>query len=472
MRDRTLAIILFLASTLPRIPFRGTAIFHGDSYGLTCGVLYTLTAHPPGFIGFCALVRAAYWLVGDVALAFATVNILATGIATVLTFYAGLRMFDRRAGLFAAVLYATSLDASYFAGVALSYAAEGAFATGAALTGWLAVQRRSFAWLLVHSAVLAIGGSVRQTTLAFLFPLWLFVVWRAVPKWWMRAVAAVVLVLVVSTWSGPNAHRLAKYWDQKEIGYIASVYNLQVKMEQFYDSSSFGKVQYERPVARFHWPLVELVVATWNHVHPPSPTAPEEVRLASASNAWRMLRYQTAKVLFYGALAMGLATLFVLLAFRKKVRTTIDGERWGFLALWVLPAALFFALNHLGAWGYLLIFLAALTLLAARAITVLLDERKQVIAVTAIAAVHVAVFLFMKPLPETTDRNRVLDVAVLQYGAPSIRAHYARSRAKAFGEDPRQLPLDCTTDACLIRSIPVDFRLPKGMQPVQPLFRR
>lgn len=467
--DLAISIGLFLASAVVRIPFRSEQLFHGDSYGLAAGVLYTLTAHPPGFIGYCTLVRLAYYLAGDVDLAFAIISILATGAATALTYLLVLHLFDRRAGLIAAALYATSLDTSYFAEVALSYAAEGAFATGAALTGWLSVKRRSFGWLLAHSVVLAVGGSVRQTTLAFLLPLWLWIVWRSVGKWWQRACAALVLVLVVSVWSIPNAQRLAKYWDQADVSYFESMYKLQVAMEQYYDSTSFGTVQYEETQPRFHWPLAELGVAIWNKLHPPAADAAREVRTASASHALRMIRYQTAKLLFYGSVAMGLAGVFVLLAFLGRVRRTLDAERWIFLGLWVLPAALFFALNHLGAWGYLLIFLAALTAMAARAITILLAPRAQVYATATIALASVAVFLFMRPLPETSDRNRVVNVALLQYGAPSIRAHYARSRAKAFTSDPRQLDLDCVTDECLIQSIPIAFHLPPDLKPVRPL---
>jgi 4-amino-4-deoxy-L-arabinose transferase-like glycosyltransferase len=240
-------------------------------------------------------------------------------------------------------------------------------------------------------------------------------------------------------------------------------------MEQFYDSSRFGKVEYEPPAERFHFPLFELAVAMWNEVVPPAADAPIEVRKASAWNALRMIWYQTVKLAFYATLAMGLATFFVLLALKKRVRKTIDRERWFFLGLWILPAALFFALNHLGAWGYLLIFLAALMTIAARTITILLAPRAQVYATAAIALASVAMFLFMRPLPETSDRNRVLNVALLQYGAPSIRAHYARSRARAFSKDPRQLDLDCVTDECLIESIPIHFHLPPDLEPARPL---
>jgi 4-amino-4-deoxy-L-arabinose transferase-like glycosyltransferase len=468
--DLQISLALFVVSALVRIPFRSAQLFHGDSYGLAAGVLYTLTAHPPGFIGYCTLVRLAYYVAGDLNLAFVVVNTLSTGIATALTYLLGRHMFDRRAGLIAAVLYATSLDTSYFAEVALSYAAEGAFATAAALTAWLAVKRRSFGWLLTHSAVLAIGGSVRQTTLAFLLPLWLWVVWRAVPRWWQRACAFVVLAVVVWTWSVPNAQRLAKYWDQADVSYFESVYKLQVAMDQYYDSSQFGTVSYSASQARFHWPLVELAVAIRNHFSPPTADAPLEVRTASASHALRLMVYQTAKLLFYGGVAMGLAAAFVLLAMRKRVRMTFDQERWIFLALWILPAALFFALNHLGAWGYLLIFLAGLTVIAAQTIVVsFATTRGRVIATTVLALTNVLVFLFMRPLPDTTDRNRLLNIAVLQYGAPAIRMHYARARSSGFTKEPRQLPLDCVTEACLEQSIPKDFALPKELKPVRPL---
>lgn len=470
-RDWLIAFALFVLSALYRIPFRTDHIFHGDSYGLACGVLYTLTAHPPGFIGYCTLVRLVYLIAGDLQAAFMIVGIVSTSLATALTFLLGKELFDRRIGIIAAVIYATSLDASYFSTTALSYAAEGFFATAAGLTAWMSVKRRSFAWLLGFAVMLAIGGSVRQTTLAFLFPLFLWVVWRSVPKWWQRGVAIVVLFFAVSLWSGPNAKRLAKYWDQADISYFESVYKLQVAMEQYYDSSTFGAVTYEKAEPRFHWPLVELGVSLWNKVSPPAADAPREVRTASLSNSLRMLRYQSAKVLFYGAIAMGLATPFVLLAFLKRVRITFGFERAIFLVLWILPALGFYMLNHFGAWGYLLIFLAAFAVIAAQAIAVLFGERWKT-AIAMIAIVHIAVFVFMKPLPETTERNKLLNIALLQYGGPGLKMHFARARSSAFNAEPRQLPLQCFTTPCLEQSIKRDFHLPAALQPAKPIWER
>ena len=240
-------------------------------------------------------------------------------------------------------------------------------------------------------------------------------------------------------------------------------------MDQYYDSTGFGAARYEESQRRFHWPLVELGVALWNGIDPPSPDASPEVLTASATHALRLIRYQTAKLLFYGGLAMGLAGVFLLLAFRGRVRATFDADRSLFLALWILPAALFFALNHLGAWGYLLLFLAALAIIAAQAIVVLFPTpRGQAVVTGTLVLTNVLLFLCLRPLPDTTERNRLLNIALLQYGAPSIRAHYARARSSAFSNDPRQLARDCVTDECLEKSIKKDFALPAEMEPVRP----
>ena len=100
--DLGIALGFFVASALIRIPFRSERIFHDDSYKFAAGVLYTLTAHPPGFIGYCTLARLAYFVAGDVNLAFVVINILATGLATALTYLLGRQLFDRRVGSTAA----------------------------------------------------------------------------------------------------------------------------------------------------------------------------------------------------------------------------------------------------------------------------------------------------------------------------------------------------------------------------------
>ena len=88
-----------------------------------------------------------------------------------------------------------------------------------------------------------------------------------------------------------------------------------------------------------------------------------------------------------------------------------------------------------------------------------------------ICVVHFGVFIFMRPLPDRSERATLMNIAVLQYGAPSIRMSYARARSSAFSGDPRELPVDCVTEECLERNIPRDYHLPPGTQAMRPLFR-
>jgi len=466
-RDSATFAALALLSGLIRIPFRSTQIYHCDSYGLSMGALFTWTAHPPGFIGYCTLGRLVNYLLDDVNASFVIVNIVSTALATALVFALGREMFGYAVGVVAAVFFAVSIDTSYYAEVALTYAAEGACATAAAWSAWMAISRRSPRWLLAHAAILALGGSVRQTTLAFLLPLSLYAMWKATDRWRVRAAAFAVLCICVLLWMVPNARNVQKYWDQRDnVGYLQSVYDLQVRMPQYYDASVFGRVQYEDTRRRFHWPLVELAVGAWNAVHPPTAASPPEVQSATVGGAARMIRYQSAKFVCFAIFACGLWLPFIAFGVRRLERE----QRW-FFALWIVPAALFFALNHFGSWGYLLFFLGGLAVLAARGVVAAVPRRTAAI-VAAIAAVQFAVFCLMRPIPERSDRAILINTAVLQYGAPSIGMHFSRARSSAFNDDKRELPLDCVTERCLERSIPRDFQLPPDVRPMTPLVRR
>jgi len=465
-RDAATCAALGIISALIRIPFRSPQIFHCDSYGLSMGALFTWTAHPPGFIGYCTLGRLVNYVTDDINTSFIIVNILGTAVATALVFALGRAMFGFSQGVIAAVFFAVSIDTSYYAEVALTYAAEGMCATAAAWSAWMAISRRSPRWLMAHAVILALGGSVRQTTLAFLLPLSLYAMWKATRRWSVRAGAVALLCAGVLLWLVPNARNVRKYWVHEQVGFLRSVYDLQVRMPQYYDSSAFGRVQYEETRPRFHWPLVELAVGAWNKVSPPSASAPPEVRSATMGNAARMIRYQSAKFVCFTIFACGVWGPLVLLGLRR-----LEPEQRAFFALWIIPASLFFMLNHFGSWGYLLLLLGGLALLAARGLVSVAPQRANVIAAV-IAVIQLSIFIFMRPLPERSDRDILINTAVLQYGAPSIRNHFSRARSAAFSVEKRELALDCVTERCLEQSIPRDFSLPPEVKPMRPLVRR
>ena len=57
-------------------------------------------------------------------------------------------------------------------------------------------------------------------------------------------------------------------------------------------------------------------------------------------------------------------------------------------------------------------------------------------------------------------------------GLKSFKAGMADDEQANRPADPRQLPNDCLTDACLEVGLKRDFGLPAELQPVRPLFDR
>ncbi|NJO00147.1 MAG: hypothetical protein HC875_41570, partial [Anaerolineales bacterium] len=85
-------------------------------------------------------------------------------------------------------------------------------------------------------------------------------------------------------------------------------------------------------------------------------------------------------------------------------------EKTAFLALWILPALLFYALIHMGQQGLVFVFLPALLLWSATGLVSLLAQRPQaLVAATAIlVALNVGVFCFAPEYPLGPERQRLL----------------------------------------------------------------
>jgi len=265
---------------------------------------------------------------------------------------------------------ATSVGAYYFSEVALSYALEGGIATTVAYSAWKSIKTGKWQWLLFCTIIFALGGSVRQTTLAFLLPLWVYAVWSSRTGFRPFVAYFAVLMVVVSAWMYPNAHFIAKYWEKGERGYLSSVYNLQIVMQQWYDTTKvMEKSEYTEKVEKFHWPVVEIVVASKNYFFPPADSAPIEIRQASNINALKVILYQFCKLLFYLTFALGLATFPLLLVFAgRQYSSSLGRQKAEFLGFWLIPALLFFIFGHFGSWGYLLLLMGGPSLIASNCI--------------------------------------------------------------------------------------------------------
>src|SRR5262249_29183219 len=143
------------------------------------------------------------------------------------------------------------------------------------------------------------------------------------------------------------------------------------------------------------------------------------------------------KLGFYTFLACGLSIFFWIFPLisrdvRAKVRPGI-----AFFVLWILPSALFFALGHFGPWGFLLIYLPALCLISTDFLfsffaASALPRTMQLLICWGLCAIcaasSVAFFALCRPVPETTDRAKLVNLLFFQYTGTAILEQFARAR--------------------------------------------
>jgi MFS family permease len=177
--DRGVAAVLALLAVAVRLPFRADFLTNWDSVNFALGVtsfdLATHQPHPPGYLGWVELSRAATWLTSDPNAAMTLLSAISGAVATALAYLLARRFVGRRASLIVALLFSTAPLVWYYSVVALSYMTTGAVAMGLLLALVIAVQERSPRALLVASVLLAVVGALRPTDEAMLFPAWAFV---------------------------------------------------------------------------------------------------------------------------------------------------------------------------------------------------------------------------------------------------------------------------------------------------------
>lgn len=203
--DPGLAVLLALLSVAVRLPFRAEFLTNWDSVNFALGVgsfdLATHQPHPPGYLGWVALSRAATWLTTDPNAAMTLLSAVSGGAATALAYLLARRFVARRASLIVALLFSTAPLVWYYSVVALSYMTTGAVTMGMLLALMVALDRRSVRALVVATALLAVVGALRPTDEAMLFPAWAVVVFTF--GWATRLRAAAVLGVLSLAWVVP-----------------------------------------------------------------------------------------------------------------------------------------------------------------------------------------------------------------------------------------------------------------------------
>jgi 4-amino-4-deoxy-L-arabinose transferase-like glycosyltransferase len=359
-KDNILPLSLFFLTVFSRIPFTSRLLYHMDSAHFALAIdkydIRVHQPHPPGYFLYVMLGRFINLFIRDANSTYIFISILFSGLAVVAVYYLGKEIFDKKIGIFAAAVALTSPNVWFHGEVALTYIVEAFFSTLIALLCWRILKgKHKYIWLSVF--VLGVAGGIRQDTVVFLFPLWLFSV-KGVP---VRKVLASVglLGLVCLLWFIPMI-RMTGGWNA------------------YY--SAF------RDLWLFNTGHVSVFEKGW-----------ASFKIFS-STLFRFIFYGIGAGIF----VLGLATYSLL---RSKRLKSLDREKVFFFSLWILPSFFFylFVFIHPTNPGYVLIFLPALFVLTAVSIEVitmrLQNVLKRDVAVTimiVIITINALIFILSK----------------------------------------------------------------------------
>lgn len=372
---------LFLLTIITRIPFTSKLLYHMDSVQFALALeKYDITVHqphPPGYFLYVMLGRLLNFFIKDANTVFVSISIIFSGLTVVAVYYLGKELFDKKIGLLAGVLALTSPNLWFHGEVALSYIVEAFFSTVVAYLCWI-IYRGEHRYIWASVIALGIAGGIRQNTIVFLLPLWLFSV-KGVPV--RKVIASLGLLgLICLLWFVPMVFMTGGWESYREAFRELWLFNT-------------GNVSvFERG-----WPSFKI--------------------------------FSSALLVFIiygigaGVFVLSLAGYSLI---RRRRLKSLDLDRAAFFPLWMLPPILFYLLIfiHPANPGYSLVFLPGLLILTAASVDYVRDELKQLIKkdlytliVSGLITVNLVFFFFSKlPVSYREIRDHDRDVAMLLDG--------------------------------------------------------
>ena len=305
-----------LATIALRWPFRTRLPLSWDSVQYVLGILrYDISLHqphPPGYSLYVHSAKLLHLLGLPPYVALVALSLLAGGLTVALLTWWGGALAGKRGMAVAALLTIFSPLAWVYATHGDTYAVSGFFAVLVGYLCWrMLTDERAAAW--PAALALGIAGGFRPTDMLFLFPLWL---WSVRRRHWTRIVLGLVAVGVVTVaWALPMV------------------------------LSSGGLANYRAASGQLSRMVMGLSLLGGN-----------------------VAGFRVCLSYFLGSTA-GLMLAAWPLAFfasrRHLARIMNDPRAWLFLAIWSVPAVLFYLLVHLGQAGYLMLLLGPAVLLVA-----------------------------------------------------------------------------------------------------------
>lgn len=400
-KNIVIATLMGASVVLSRLPFLESAPFHTDSLHFLRGVTKTGVAHPPGYIGYCITGRLFSYVIGNAHVGLLAFNLTATFFTAFFLYFLGLKMYGAtpKSSALMCLLFLASPFSYYYGVVSLSYIEECTCAVLLVLLCVNHIKRKGSWWL--PSAVLALGASLRQTVLVFLFPLWAFTMLHDyLPKPFISSieekstyrrslkpffVGLLIIIVLVTLWMIPT---FILYEQQ---GGYAGRMNQQMRDAVWANS---------------------VFVAGFNG-----------------------LLKNSSKTFFYLFWSLNVA---LLIYFIKPTRNYFK-DLWHkerkilfLLLVWILPALVFYSLIFMGPPGYLLCVLPAFYLPFAG---VLHDK---VVRCGLLAAIFSAsLFLVPRPLLEHDRNNRMMNIIIMRYNATGIKEKNSRNLQHIDSKKPR-----------------------------------
>jgi hypothetical protein len=348
--DIFLPLLFFLITVISRIPFTSKYFYHMDSVQYALALKqYNIAIHqphPPGYFLYVMLGRLLNFFIQDANSTFIVMSVFFSGLSVVTVYYLGREIFNKKAGIIAAAIAITSPNLWFHGEVALTYVVEAFFSTLVAFLCWKIYRgKHNYIWLSVIA--LAIAGGIRQNTMVFLFPLWLFSV-KGVPI--RKVVASLGLFLICCLlWFVPMI-------------YMTGGWN--AYREAF------------RELWLFNTGNVSVFEKGW-----------DTFKIFSSSVS-RFTLYGIGA----GVFVLGLAAYSLI---RNKKTTTLDRKKIAFFSLWILPSVFFYLIIFIQPSnpGYALIYLPALFILIASSTEYLGAHFKEIMKKDLSAHIAIAVII-------------------------------------------------------------------------------
>jgi hypothetical protein len=373
---------LFILGLISRIPFQSHYLYHWDSVNFALGTArFDVTAgqpHLPGYLLYIALGWVFNLVTHDPQVTFVTINILFSGLAVAIMFLLGQAVFDRRTGIIAALFLLVSPLFWFYGEVALPHVVDTFFVILVALLLYRAWHGENH-YLIIAAAVLAIAAGFRPQTALFLAPLCLLAASRSKLK-------TVVLAVVTGTVLG--------------LLWIIPLF-----------SATGGIVTYLAATSTFsqsfhYWaPLQGLLKG----------------QLAAFMSG-------TSKLIAYSVYGLGL-TIFPLIIYAglnlRRLKTPLFSAKSLFVLLWILPSVAFYAFVHMGQQGLVFVFLPALLLISAAALSGMWTGHRNptlakpgtflgILATAAVVIIHTALFIVPSDHPLGANSLKILNWNTIQ----------------------------------------------------------